>query len=478
MILLVFCFIVNLDWTCIDVLPRDETHRVVFDELHFSKFCDRLLTGTWFFDIHPPLGKLILAYGSYIMGYRPDPTFVIDKVGKPYPPHVKYYLMRYISAFFSVLTVPLTYVIARLLRLSVTGSVLSTASVLLDFMGLIEGRLILMDSQLLFFCQLSLALALLLWRTVPGSQARVVLLIATGVACGLALSIKHTALATPALIALVSFLDIHFTNMPLSLMECAAAVICGMGVYAGCFYVLFQAVHHTGDRYDGFMPLHFRRTLIGSNEYDPGAVRAPFHQLLMYLNQRMIASNANVKRRHNWESKWYDWIMNRRGILFHSLREPRSGDGSTVDRLKTQIYLIGNPFVVWLVLVVVIALMVSLCFAIRYRRSVDRLLKPSGRTRLHVGTAVFLLCGWVCNLVPYMLVDRAAFMYHYLPGMFYGQLLCGLAVDGLPRRGREIAVGMSVTLMAAALLYWAPWVYGLPLTDAQHARRRWLSRWN
>lgn len=459
-------------------------NRVVFDELHFSKFCDRLLTGTWFFDIHPPLGKLILAYGSYIMGYRADPTFVIDRVGKPYPTHVKYYLMRYISAFFSVLTVPITYIIARLLNLSISASILSTSTVLLDFIGLIEGRLILMDSQLLFFCQLSLALALLLWRTVPGSQARVILLIATGVACGLALSIKHTALATPALIVLVSFLDIHFTNMPLSLMECGAAIVCGLGVYAGCFYVLFQAVHHTGERYDGFMPLHFRRTLIGSNEYDPSAVRAPFHQLFMYLNRRMITSNASVKRRHNWESKWYDWIINRRGILFYSFRQPRSPDSDSAERLKTQIYLIGNPVVVWLVLGVVVTLMVSLAIGVRYRRSLDRLLlKSSGRAtataaRFHLGTAVFLICGWICNLVPYILVDRAAFLYHYLPGMFYGQLLCGLAVDGLPRRGRKTVVSIAVTLMAAAVVYWGPWIYGLPLTDAQHARRRWVSKWN
>lgn len=451
----------------------------MFDELHFSKFCDRLLTGTWFFDIHPPLGKLILAFGSYLMGYRPDPDFVIEKVGMEYPSHVKYYLMRYVSAFFSVLTVPVTYMIARLLRMSVTGAVLSTTTVLLDFIGLIEGRLILMDSQLLFFCQLSLLLALLLWRTASSSRSRLLLLIATGLACGMALSIKHTALATPALIVLISFLGLHFTHMPLTLTECTAAVVCGLAVYTAGFYVMFQLVHHTGDRYDAFMPLHFRRTLIGSNEYDPAATRAPFHQLFVYLNRRMVASNASVKKRHNWESKWYNWIVNWRGVLFYSFRDKDThiNDGVT-ERFKTQIYLIGNPVIAPLVLLTVIAFTVALCLSVRYRRTVETVFKPTGAFKHHVYTGVFLVVGWCCNLLPYVLVDRAAFLYHYLPGMFYGQLLTGLFVELLPMKYRGMITFIAVALMGAAFFYWSAWVYGIALTDVQHARRRWMPKWN
>ncbi|MFN7088533.1 MAG: phospholipid carrier-dependent glycosyltransferase [Candidatus Paceibacteria bacterium] len=34
---------------------------VVFDEVHFGKFLYAYFTGEYYFDIHPPLGKLILA---------------------------------------------------------------------------------------------------------------------------------------------------------------------------------------------------------------------------------------------------------------------------------------------------------------------------------------------------------------------------------------------------------------------------------
>ncbi|CAN8065505.1 unnamed protein product [Agarophyton chilense] len=444
---------------------------VVFDELHFSKFVDRILTGTWFFDIHPPLGKLILAYGSFLLGYRADPTFVIQKIGNPYPEHVKYVLVRSVSAFFSVATVPMTYLISRNLGISSTSSILASCSVLLDFLGLIEGRLILMDSQLLFFCQLALLCALELWQTRPGTAKRRLWLTSTGIAAGAALSIKHTALATPGLIAIISFFGLHFLKDPLSLLECAWAGLCGLLFYASTFYVMFNRLWKSGGKYDKFMPMHFRRTLLGAEEYDSTAERVSFIRLFRYLNRRMVQSNASIKKRHTWESDWYQWIVNWRGVLYFLHKETKSE-----KTIRTQIYLLGNPVVIYVTLVCVLVFIVIALLSARYRESVRRW-KRYSQLQWMRSTGIFLLSGWLCNLLPYILVDRAAFIYHYIPGLFYGQLLVGLVLDAVPSKARIPVVVVMGGSMVTAFVYWSPWIYATPMDSDQHSRRRWLPKW-
>lgn len=442
----------------------------MFDELHFSKFMDRVLTGTWFFDIHPPLGKLILAYGSAMFGYVPDRTFVIEKIGMQYPATVKFLIPRIISASFSTVTVPLTYLVARRLTISQPSAVLAGVMVGTDFLGIIEGRLILMDSQLLAFCQLSLICALELWRT-PRTEKKkhFMLLTATGLMSGVALSIKHTALGTPGLIAVISFFGTVFLDEPLRIWECLYAAGVGIAFHAWTFYIMFNTLTHSGGKYDNFMQTNFQQTLIGNKLYNPSIKRQPFWKLFGYLNFRMVASNAAIKKRHSWESTYYQWVCNWRGVLYYvkTLEDGRS----------ERIYLFGNPAVLWVVLFVVFVFSVFGVCMLRYRK--EFFSGKRGRELQHsYAICGFLLAGWLCNLLPYMLVDRAAFIYHYIPGLFYGQLLTAASFDLLPRRTKYTLIVVFGTLMVTALVYWAPFIYSLPLTRDELSRRRWLPRWN
>lgn len=328
-----------------------------------------------------------------------------------------------------------------------------------------------MDSQLLFFCQLALYFALHLWQTKPYSLRRFKWLVLTGLAAGTALSIKHTALATPGLIAIISFFGLHFLPYPLDLVECAAAGVSGLCVYITSFYVLFNALWKTGGKYDNFMPAHFKKTLIGGQMYDPAAKRASFPRLFLYLNRRMVQSNANIKKRHSWESDWYHWIVNWRGVLYYVKRGRINGKS-----VKASIYLLGNPVVIYLTLLSVISFTCILLLSFRYRKMLSkRLLSP--RATWMRGNGIFLLSGWLCNLLPYILVDRAAFIYHYIPGLFYGQLLTAVLLDLLPLKARIVVNTLVTALILAAFTYWSPWIYGLYISDKEHEARRWLPRW-
>ena len=50
-----------------------------FDEMHFGRYAGMYLRNTFYFDIHPPLGKLLFAAAASYGGF--DPEFKFDKIG-------------------------------------------------------------------------------------------------------------------------------------------------------------------------------------------------------------------------------------------------------------------------------------------------------------------------------------------------------------------------------------------------------------
>ena len=57
----------------------------------------------------------------------------------------------------------------------------------------------------------------------------------------------------------------------------------------------------------------------------------------------MLSANARIAVRHAWESKWYEWPLNLRGILYYAKdNSAEGGEGTTAT-----IYLLGNPLVLW-----------------------------------------------------------------------------------------------------------------------------------
>src|SRR3989344_4078090 len=82
---------------------------VVFDEVHFGKFASAYFAGDYYFDIHPPLGKLLIALGAFLGGYadyvRQNGVFSFESISMAYGA-VPYVWFRVLPALFGAL-VPL-----------------------------------------------------------------------------------------------------------------------------------------------------------------------------------------------------------------------------------------------------------------------------------------------------------------------------------------------------------------------------------
>ena len=108
-----------------------EPRQVVFDEVHFGGFASHYLKGTYFFDVHPPLGKLIIAGIGHFYGYKG--TFAFKDIGDAYEtdPTVPFVQMRQVMAGFSVGS--LMFALATLVEMGFSPLSLTLAGVLLAF---------------------------------------------------------------------------------------------------------------------------------------------------------------------------------------------------------------------------------------------------------------------------------------------------------------------------------------------------------
>jgi len=73
-------------------------------------------------------------------------------------------------------------------------------------------------------------------------------------------------------------------------------------------------------------------------------------------------------------------------------------------------------------------------------RNLRRYLKRVQSLARTVSLSSILVATWVANLLPYIPVKRSAFLYHYLPGLYYAEILLAVVVNALPARLRRATV--------------------------------------
>jgi dolichyl-phosphate-mannose-protein mannosyltransferase len=100
-------------WTRFHDIGKSNT--VVWDEAHFGKFGSHYLKREFYFDVHPPLGKMLVGLAGALAGYNGSYDF---KSGAEYPKEVPFVAMRVMLASFGVAMVPLGWYTAQELGLS------------------------------------------------------------------------------------------------------------------------------------------------------------------------------------------------------------------------------------------------------------------------------------------------------------------------------------------------------------------------
>jgi dolichyl-phosphate-mannose--protein O-mannosyl transferase len=183
-------------------------------------------------------------------------------------------------------------------------------------------------------------------------------------------------------------------------------------------------------------------------------------------NARMIKHNANILAPHPWQTTWWEWVFCLRGLAYYGRDEPHG--------YHANVYLLGNPVIIWAAVAAVAAAVVICIVYLRYRRAAH----PAADVHAFAGQASFCLLGYALNLLPYLGVARSTFVYHYMPALAFATILVARVYEQLTPLAYRAAVFKALVAAAAAVfVHFAPWVYALPVLPEAHDRRRWLPRW-
>lgn len=413
---------------------------VVFDEVHWGRYFSCYFTGNYYFDVHPPLGKLIYAGWAYLWGFQP--LFSVE-LNATYPESWAY-ILRTLPASVGSLLAPVVYCLALNFGISKTSAFLAGFLIAIDGALIDISRFVLLDP---FLLTLGFG-ALLAYQEWVKTQLWRWLLIA-GFLCGLTLSIKWTGVTFLALIILLEVSSLWSGHTLASRFTVVTRLFVCLLVVPGTLYLLqfwlhFSLLTHSGTG-DAFMTPAFQSTLKASSYVADSALKAPsFWEKFLELNRVMYQANVNMKAGHPYSSPWFTWPLMIRPIFLWQ--------GSGLDR----IYLLGNPLIWWGSTVAVLT-MIQSSIALRTRQ-------------IH-SSVRWLILGWLMNFLPFMGIGRVMFLYHYLAALVFAILLMAQLIDHAPRFR---SVAWILGFLATGL-----YVYFLPLIYGMHSDRLlfWLSSW-
>ncbi len=430
---------------------------IVFDEVYFRESALRYLDGSYFFDLHPPLGKLLLAGWARLFG--------VAATVQSSDPAVA---LRLLPALAGTALVAVFYLLLRELTASRKVATFGAALVLLDNAILVESRLILIDSMLLLFGIGAITCYLASHRRT--GRAHWILLASSAVLAGMAVSTKLTGLTALGLIGLVWLARTlrHRVRWRLAIPQAGVLILAPVFVYVTVFAVHFQLLPNSGPG-DAFMSARFQSTLVGNAGYDPAA-RMSFPDRFIELNDAIRRYELSLNdAKHPYSSSWLSWPGMKRPIYYWT--------STKIDGKQQYIYLQGNPIIWWGLLAGVIVV------AVGWMRRPERFDR-------HRGAMALLGVGWAANYLPFAAIERPMFLYHYLFSLLFCiaavsiglGVLAGWMTDGdkvwrFPSRGSAALYGGILVVALAGFLYFAPISYGLPLSDGGLVDRIWLESW-
>lgn len=370
-----------------------------FDEIYHGRTAYENIKNIYPYEItHPPLGKIIISLGIRIFGMTP-------------------FGYRFMGAFFGVLMLLPLYILLKNMFGKTKVAMCGTLLFAFEFMHFTQTRIATIDTYGVFFTLLSF-LFMWRWMTAPYTaklRTTWLDLFLCGLSFGLGCACKWTVLYAGVGLAALWLLRAIMKYRAVGLGHYGRELLGTIGLSV-LFFIVIPVIIYCLSYIPYGLALGYKM---------PGMLTDGNYYKLIWDNQvYMLTYHNGVNQTHPYSSRWYQWLFDVRPILYYL-----QYNGET----KSAFGAFNSPLISWAGL----AALISIVFAFWKRR------KPQ---------AVLIWAGYLCQLLPWVIITRTTFAYHYFGCILFLTIAISFVFDELiERRSKNDKLVYAFTGLNTAL---------------------------
>jgi len=466
---------------------------VIFDEAHFGLYATKYFSHQYYFDIHPPLGKMLFALAGWIGKIEPNFNF---EVGTHYG-DFNFIALRTLTAFFGSLLVILIYFFVKELGFPRRAAFISGFFVLFDNAILVQSRLILMDIILVFFIFLTFYLYFLSKRYAFFSFRWKLSRLLSGISLGAAISVKLIGLGALGAILILLFFEEKILSKTKreKLFNLATFLFLPFLLYFLIYTLHFhllplRCTQNCGSVLDYYLKeekllvkkgLSVPPFLTNFNTPPSGNILSKF----VKTNVFALATNVGGGQIYYYQSDWFSWPFIVRPIQYFPNFYSQYSNKFQDDN-NSHIYFLGNPLVWWFGILGIIGIFYLGIknFFLKFKLNLPKV--------FYFKNLSFLILGYLIFFVSFASIARFALMYHYLTALIFSIIIFSIFFGGVlemifgtspkdkllfsSKKANFIFFGLLIIIFIS-FLFFSPLTYGFHISKEAFQSRMWLDAW-
>lgn len=454
-----------------DTVPENPSYYngMYFDELYHARTAYEHINGMYPYEwTHPPLGKLFISIGIAIFG-------------------MSAFGWRIAGTLFGIAMVPIMYCFAKRVFKKWEFAFITAAVFAFDFMHFAQTRIATIDVYGVFFIILMYYYMYQYYCMsffTHGLKKTLKPLGLAGLFFGLGIASKWIGFYAGgglAVVLLASFIKRYKEAKKLSASKSAKeralantywSNVADTVLWCCLFYIIIPFIIY----FLSFIPYYKYYGCLDGDINIFEKISKCFERFIEEQN-RMFSYHSDLTATHSYSSPWYQWPVIARPVWYYIGYYPGTDLASTISGM-------GNPIVWWTASIASLAMMIKMAVSrfSKWLNNKDGIveLEPIYESKSESNARVVLVIAIAANFLPWTLITRCTFQYHFFATVPFIILLTMCLFKQLEEKYKNFKYAKWVWLALTVILFvvFYPIISGYPATTKYIDALQWLPSWS